>query len=125
MTDVFSNSQWIWRAGNNCDNDYTEFADSFEYNGGSACVRISVCGDYTLYINGTYVASNQYGDFEHYKVYDEIDISAFVHPGVNTVSVLGWYMGVSGMRYNTPTAGLIYEVVCGGANCTDSRGEIL
>lgn len=125
MNKAFRDSKWIWRAGHTGENDYTEFSDSFEYNGGEAVLRISVCGDYTLYINGKFAESNQYGDFEHYKVYDEIDITPYVIKGVNRISILGWYFGVSSMRYNTPAPGLLYEVVADGAIVASSGADTL
>ncbi len=75
---TFAHGKWIWHNGETGNDEYTEFTDSFDWVGGAATVRISVSGDYTLFINGKYAASNQYGDFEYYKVYDEIDITKFL-----------------------------------------------
>ena len=74
---AFEKSQWIWNSSTFTENEYAEFYDTLEFNGGKALINISVCGDYTLFVNGKYAGSNQYGDFEHYKVYDSIDISLF------------------------------------------------
>ena len=113
MNSVFVEAKWIWRKGCEAENDYAEFSDSFDYRGGEALLRISVCGDYSLFINGVFVESNQFGDFEHYKIYDEIDIEPYIKEGSNTISILGWYFGVAGMRYATSSPGLIYEVATG------------
>ena len=75
---------------------------------------MSVSGDYTLFINGKYVVSNQYGDFPHYKVYDEIDITDHLKKGENRICILGWYFGKSGMRYLTPSPMLIFELEIDG-----------
>ena len=115
MTEVFKNAQWIWSSADFSENEYGEFVSGFWGNTKSASVRISVCGDYSLFVNGKFVASNQYADFEHYKVYDEIDISDYVKIGENTCCILVWYFGKSGMRYFTPKPGLIYEVICDDA----------
>lgn len=110
---VFEKSEWIWHGKDFGENEYSEFTDTFEFDEKKTVMRISVCGDYTLFINGKYVESNQYADFAHYKVYDEIDITKFLVKGRNTVCFLVWYFGKSGMRYNTPNPGLIYEIKCG------------
>ena len=65
---TFAHGKWIWHNGETGNDEYTEFTDSFDWVGGAATVRISVSGDYTLFINGKYAASNQYGDFEYYKI---------------------------------------------------------
>lgn len=109
-TTAFERAEWIWRDGDYTENDYAEFFEKICYDGTPVTVRLSVCGDYTLFVNGNYVSSNQYADFPHYKIYDSIDISDFLHSGENTVAVLAWYFGKSGMRHVTPRAGLIYEI---------------
>lgn len=125
LSNEFCNAKWIWRAGITGENDYAEFSDSIKYSGGEAILRISICGDYTLYVNGKFVECNQYADFEHYKVYDEIDITPYLKNGDNRISILGWYFGVSGMRYNTPVPGLIYEVVTDGDTVAVSSSNTL
>lgn len=112
---TFFDAQWIWHDGEYGENEYAEFAESFISNGGKTTVKISARGDYTLFINGRYVSSGQYADFEYYKTYDETDITEFLHDGTNTIAVLGWYFGKSGMRWNTPMPGIIYEVKGGDA----------
>lgn len=108
---IFENAEWIWHCDNYDENEYAEFFEELEYNGKNTTLHISVCGDYVVFINGKYVASNQYADFPHYKVYDEINISDFLEYGKNTICFLVWYFGKSGMRYVTPNPGLIYEII--------------
>lgn len=116
-TSVFRSAKWIWHKNSYGENEYGEFFQKVFFSGNSAVFRISVCGDYTLFINGKYVASNQYGDFPHYKVYDEIDITDFLVTGENTICILAWYFGKFGMRHYTPVPGLIFEI--------DSCGKII
>ncbi len=56
------------------------------------------------------VESNQYGDFEHYKVFDEIDISKYIKRGKNTLAVLVWHFGEDFQRYKTAQSGVIFEI---------------
>lgn len=107
---IFEKSDWIWHKGEYLQNGYGEFFEKINYNGEKALLRLSVCGDYTLFINGKYVASNQYADFPHYKIYDEIEISDFLKKGENRICFLVWYFGKSGNRWFTPFPGLIYEI---------------
>jgi hypothetical protein len=58
-----------------------------------------------------YAASNQYGDMEHYKIYDTIDVTSLLREGKNRLAILVWHPGGEQfMRYQNFPAGLIYEV---------------
>ena len=108
---VFEKSKFIWINDTESVDTYAEFYAKIQIAGKPAICNISVDGDYTLFINGTLVASNQYGDYEHYKVYDTIDISNFIHTGANDFALLCWHFGEDTSRYKTFDAGVIFEVV--------------
>lgn len=110
---IFENAQPIWICAEFGENEYAEFVQRIDFKGEKTSVRLSVCGDYTLFVNGTYAASNQYGDFAHYKIYDEIDITSYLKSGENTICFLVWYFGKTGMRYLTEKPGLVYEILSG------------
>ena len=88
-------------------------------------LRISCDSDYAVFINGSYVSSGQYGDFEHYKIYDEIDISSSLKKGKNELKILGYHCGVATARYRPAAAGLIYEVVSSDEVMAFSREGVL
>jgi len=105
---IFEKSKFIWINDTNIDT-YGEFYASFKANSSPIC-RISCDGDYTLFINGKYVASNQYGDFEHYKIYDEINLGDFIVSGENHFAVLVHHYGKDSQRYKKYSAGVIFEI---------------
>jgi len=109
---VFEQSSWIWLHKEKTVDEYVEFEDSF-LGKEKATLRISCDSDYTLWVNGTYAASGQYGDFEHYKIYDTVDISPFLKEGTNRISILVWHFGRASQRYFPAPAGLIYEITEG------------
>ena len=109
---VFENSKFIWIDDTNTDT-YGEFYATFNANSSPIC-RLSVDGDYTLFINGKYAASNQYGDFEHYKIYDEIDLSEHIVNGENHFALLVHHFGKDSQRYKKYQAGAIFEVIENG-----------
>ena len=80
---MFETASWIWYAATDEPDDYAEFFTNVSYGGGKAELCLSVDSDYTLWINGEYVASGQYGDFEHYKIYDVLDVTDFLREGDN------------------------------------------
>ena len=59
---MLKNAKWIWSNDDPSVNEYAEFYRAFTWNGQPTLCRISVDGDYTLFVNGKFVASNQYGD---------------------------------------------------------------
>lgn len=109
---AFEKSKWIWYKNEDTPDDYGEFYESFDAKPGDTVIcRISCDGDYTLFVNGRFAESNQYGDYEYYKIYDEIDISKFITDGKNSISLIVWHFGCDNQRYKNYTAGVIFEVV--------------
>ena len=110
---MFKSAKWIWYDTVGTENSYGEFFGEF-CSFDSTTVKISCDGDYTLFINGEYASSNQYGDFEHYKSVDEIDITHFTKKGNNKIAILVWHQGKSTQRYKKYEPGVICEVISGG-----------
>ncbi len=111
---AFENAKWIW-IDESCADLYAEFYTTFKTETAALTVNISSDSDYTLFINGRYASSGQYGDFEHYKSYDTVDISPYLVPGENSIAVLAWHFGADLQRHFKQTAGVIFEVIgkCG------------
>ena len=123
---TFKKAKWIWLAEGQLQDQYAEFIDGFDYSGEeSVKIDLSCDTDYTLYVNGNFVASNQYGDFEHYKIYDTVDITERLNKGKNEIYVLVHYSGISTSRYRPASAGLIYEVSCADTVLAYSREGVL
>lgn len=124
---MFDHSQWIYAACPVEADQYTEYVFSLPKAevGEDAILRISCDTDYTLFINGAYVASNQYGDFEHYKIYDTLDITSHLGEDANRVKILLYYCGVDTQRYRTAPPGLLYEAVFGDRVVATSGEETL
>lgn len=120
---LFEKSNWIWFDTKDSNDEYGEFFTEFESCNEATC-RISCDGDYTLFINGMYAASNQYGDFEHYKIYDEISITPYVKSGKNTLSLIVWHHGLGTSRYKSSKAGVIFEVISNGEITASSNEDV-
>ena len=107
---VFKKSKWIWIAQGECEDQYADFCDKIIFDGTEAIMNISCDSDYELYINGDFVNSNQYGDYEHYKIYDTLDITDCLKAGENSIHILVYHCGADNSRYRKASAGLIYEI---------------
>ena len=116
MERVFSEAAWIWYTETAAPDTYGDFVDRFYYKQGKKVLcRVSCDGDYTLFVNGHYASSNQYGDFEHAKSYDTLDLTPYLSEGENTVLFTVWHVGIASSRYRPATAGLLYEIERDGA----------
>lgn len=108
---MHKSAKWIWAASQPCRNDvYAEFYDCFEYHGGSVSLSISADSNYAVYLNGQYVASGQYPDFPHYKVYDQIDLTPFCTTAKQQLAIIVWHFGTANMSYFPGQAALMYAV---------------
>ena len=117
---AFEKAKWIWIFDGNGADQYAEFFDTVTYSG-DAILKISCDSDYAVFLNGKYVASGQYGDFEHYKIYDEIDLSEMLTEGDNALKILAYHTGAATSRYRPAKAGLLYEVTAGDTVIAYSR----
>ena len=122
---AFENSKWIWIQNGDGQDMYAEFVDSIVYKGERTVINLSCDSDYTLYVNGRYVASNQYGDYEHYKIYDTVELDSFLTEVENSIKILVYHCGVGTSRYRPAKAGLIFEILQNGKVTAVSREDVL
>ena len=117
------NADWIWLGCGEEIDQYAEFLDTVCHYGKKTVIKISADSDYTLFVNGEYAASGQYGDYEHYKIYDTIDITHLLRLGENRLDFTVHHCGAdTTSRYRPYAAGLIYEVAEDGT-VTARSGE--
>ena len=60
----FRKAKWIWVEQDSKPDTYGEFYNEFMWKEGNVKCLLSCDSDYTLFINGRYVESNQYADYE-------------------------------------------------------------
>ncbi len=123
---MFENARWIWAENAEGPDSYAEFIADIEVtDAAGTTIAISADSNYALYINGVFADSGQYADFPFHKVYDEIDVSRLVSPGVNRIAVIVWYYGVPSFTYYIGDPGLIFEVRQDGRQILVSDEKIL
>ena len=115
---MFEQAKWIWNNKEQKSDQYVEFRTDFQCEENAlVLLRISVASNYAVYVNGCFVNSGQYGDFPHYKVYDELDISQYIVNGTNKMAIIAWYCGVSTFTRPKENPGLLFEL--------EQNGEII
>ena len=112
----FEKSKWIWPTATHRADEYAEFVCECDFFGKGAELYISSDSNYTVYVNGSLAAFGQYADFPYMKVYDKIDLSAYMRQGRNVIAFRVWYYGIdSASTYYPGTAGLLYSLYFDGA----------
>ena len=122
----WKNPTWIWCNSDPQKDEYAEFYEKFTYSGGKVILRISVDSNYAFYMNGELCEFDQYTDFPHDKVYDEIDITKYCKQGENHAAILAWYFGIdTAQMYFKGNAALAYEISCDGEVIAKSDEDTL
>ncbi len=125
---MFRHAKWIWLQKKAENDEYAEFVDAFEYHSGKVVLKISADSNYACYVNGELAACGQYGDFPHYKIHDEIDVTSYCKQGRNCLAIIVWYYGIdTSITYYPGEAALIYQlenenqILCYSSQNTRSR----
>ncbi|MBR2374735.1 MAG: family 78 glycoside hydrolase catalytic domain [Clostridia bacterium] len=103
-------AKWIWANTPVQADEYVTFYDEFTYSSGFVKMDISVAGDYAVYINGALVAFEQYPDYEHYKVYDSLDVTPWLKTGNNQIKIVAWYIGEDCSTCVQMSRGVYYKI---------------
>ena len=119
---IDAKAKWIWLKNGSSPDSYGEFYTELLYEGGETEILLSADSDYTLFINGQFVNSDQYKDFPYCKVYDRFEITPYLVQGKNHVAILVWYYGLPNSSYYPGEAGLWFEIRNGG-KCIAWSGE--
>lgn len=111
MQHPFSSAQLIWHPDGYCINETLEFKKEIHITWPEHCrILIHANSHYALYSNGQFVANDQYPDYEHYRVYDELDLSAHLKPGVNTLTITAYCQGEDSSTYRAYPGELAFVV---------------
>ncbi len=76
-------------------------------------MRIAADSHYAVYVNGEYVYASQYADYDFERVYDEIDISAYVRSGENELLVKAYCALTDSSVYRRGNPYIAFEVAQG------------
>ena len=118
---MFKHAQWIWCSARPQSDEYGEFYKSFHFSGERMILNISADSNYAVYVNGKLSAFGQYPDYPHYKIYDEIDITADCQKGENHLAIIVWYYGdIKSSTYFEGKAALMFELFEDGESVAHS-----
>ena len=111
MKKPFDCAGWIWHDGEPVWNETVEFLAGFTAADPAACrILLSVNTQYALYINDVFVDCNQFSDYDTWKAWDELELSAAVRPGENTLRLSVNWHGDASSVYRPYPAGAAFAV---------------
>lgn len=114
MQHPFSSSYYIWHPDGYSVNETMLFSRSFHVADPSDCrIFIHVNSHYALYINEQFVSLDPYPDYEYYRVYDELNLTPYVKPGINSLSITAYCQGEDSSTYRAYPAELSYAIYQG------------
>ena len=111
MQHPFSSARFIWHSEGYSLNETMEFKKEINVINPSECrILIHANSHYALYINDQFIANDQFPDYEHYRVYDELDISAYLNAGLNTLFITAYCQGEDSSTYRAYPAELAFAI---------------
>ena len=123
MKSLSGEAKWIW-TGETGLCQFVEFSKVFDYTSGEQVfLEISAPTTYVVWLNGQYVFNGQYGDYDFYKVYDKIDVTAFVKEGRNVLAILAYNQGNDSFPYQYKTPAVMFSVYTGDRVLTASDAQ--
>ena len=111
MQHPFESAQFIWHPDGYRVNETMEFFKEITVSDPHLCrMLIHANSHYALYVNGQFAANDQFPDYEHYRVYDELDLSSFLVAGTNTLTITAYCQGEDSSTYRAYPAELAYVI---------------
>ena len=124
----FQNAEWIFVQDipqDTC-NAYFDYKAEFEVDeADNINLYISASTLYAVYVNDIFVDCGQYADYEDYQVYDELDISSFVHQGRNSLKIVHYLIGANYFTHRIQLPGVIFAIWQGDSCLLSSNEDVL
>lgn len=121
---VFERAQWIWCGEAERENAYVCFEQRFEAaEGGPAQARVSVDGQYALWINGQLAGWGWTAGYPDRRWMDVLEVAELLHPGENRLELVVHCPGVDFSTHRAAPPGAAFEVKCGGRVLASSGPE--
>lgn len=110
---LFQHAKWIFV---DCDTEeicdrYFEYQTHFQATPkNTTTLYISAHSQYVVSINGIFVESGQYDDYEDYQVYDTVDITPYLKEDVNELYIGHYVCGTDFSTRRKQIPGIIFEI---------------
>ncbi|MBQ3150607.1 MAG: hypothetical protein IJB86_05110 [Clostridia bacterium] len=125
--DRFYNSEWIFvnGVGGEVTDRYFDYKTVLNAPDGKGTIYISANSQYAVYVNGIFVNCGQYDDYEHYQVFDTVELSDYLEKGDNELLICQYVCGKNTSTRSVQIPGIIFSVWNGEEELLSSNTEIL
>lgn len=117
--------EWVDLSAAGNENSHILFRKRFRLEKGAECAKLYITADdcYKLYLNGVFVAQGPAPAYHNCYNYNEIDVTAYLRPGENTLAVHTYYQGLINRVWQSGDFrhGLLLDLLCDGETviCSD------
>ncbi len=118
----FKNAKKIWISAESGVNSYANFFAEFDR---ADKLLIACDGNYSLYINDSFVSHGQFPGYEDLAFFDIIDLDGLTKEGKNTLKVIAHHPGEDTSTYRNQPPFVIFELFDGESSVCASGGETL
>ena len=125
---LFAKAEWIFAdcGEREIRNEYFEYQTNFDAKPGVPTkLYISAYSQYVVYINGQFVDSGQYDDYEEYQSYDTLDITAYLKEKDNNLYIGQYVCGWDFSTRRKQIPGIIFDIWSEESNLLSSSCECL
>ena len=114
LSNPLTSARWLWDHEKGAFNTYLVFQKAFSISrinpDRQYTLSISADSQYEVFLNGCFIGSGQYPDYESYKVYDTYDIGHRLQIGENCLIIHAYWQGESSSVYKQAAAGVIFAL---------------
>lgn len=101
----------IWYGREDAPNVYAEFFESFQWKEGTVLFAVSADSDFYLTVNGILACFGQYPDYPDRKFYQIFDITEYLIPGKNILTVTAYCQNAASSTYFPGKPYIMYSVL--------------
>ena len=96
-------------------NQYVRFRHVFNLESwsGTPELVISCEGNFSVFLNGHFIATGQFSDFPDKPTYTTVEVGEYLLEGENELDLLGYHFGIDHFSHIPAAASLLYALDCG------------
>lgn len=117
-------TKWIWTAEPPAINVRACFGCLFPFAAGDVQLRISAVTRYRVWVNGIFLGRGPIRAAKGVRIFDQYDVTPYLHRGENLLAVEVWHHGVSTYQFAAEPAGLRFEITSSGEVLASSGEKV-
>ncbi len=116
MNEAVAKARWVWPVQySDAVNQYIRFRHVFNLESwnGKPVLSISCEGNFSVFLNGHFIATGQFSDFPDKPTCTTVEVGEYLLEGDNELNILGYHFGIDHFSHIPAAASLLYALDCG------------